>query len=117
MAMLIKVIARFVDKATKKPLFGNDYTVKLYDHDVVGDDFIGESGLDQNGAVEIVAALSAAGSFDSPLESRPDLYFALHNQNGLVFESRVFQDVDFSSQDEVSGERRSITRDLGTFEV
>ena len=117
MAMLIKVIARFVDQATKKPLFGDDYTAKLYDHDVVNDDFIGESRLDKDGRAEILASLNAAASMDSPLEAYPDLYFALHGKNGMVFESRVFKDVDFLGKDEVSGEHRSITRDLGTFEV
>jgi hypothetical protein len=115
--MLIKVIAHFIDKATKKPLSGNDFKAKLYDHDVVGDDFIGESGLDRNGTVEILADLGDAVSTDSPLEAYPDLYFALHDKNGIVFESQVFKDVDFLSKDDVTGEHRSITRDLGTFEV
>ena len=117
MKMMIKVTARFIDKATKKPLTGNDFMAKLYDHDIVGDDFIGESKLDENGKAEVVANLDAARSADSPLETYPDLYFALYNQNGVIFESKVFENVDFISKDEISGEHRSGTQDLGTFEV
>jgi hypothetical protein len=117
MAMMIKVIARFIDKATKKPLSGNDLVARLYDHDVIGDDFIGESKLDENGMAEILADLSAARSFDSPLETYPDLYFTLCNQNGVIFESKVFKNVDFISKNNISREHRSSTQDLGTFEV
>ena len=117
MAMMIKVIARFIDKVTGKPLSGNDYVAKLYDSDVIGDDFLGESKLDEKGTAEILLDLAAAGSFDSPLEAYPDLYFALHNKTGVVFESKVFKNVDFTSKDEISGEHRSNTQDLGTFEV
>jgi len=115
--MMIKVIARFIDRTSKKPLSGNDYVARLYDNDIVGDDFLGESRLDENGTAEILLDLAAAGSFDSPLEAYPDLYFALHNQTGVVFESKVFKNVDFISKDEISGEHRSNTQDLGTFEV
>jgi hypothetical protein len=117
MAMMIKVIARFIDKASKKPLSGDDLLARLYDHDAVGDDLIGESRLDKNGTAEVVADLSAARSADSPLETRPDLYFSLANRNGVVFETPVFKDVDFMRPDAVSGENRSGTQDLGTFEV
>jgi hypothetical protein len=117
MEMMIKVIARFIDKASKKPLSGNDYVAKLYDNDVIGDDFLGESRLDEKGRAEILFDLAAAGSFDSPLEAYPDLYFALFNKNGVVFESKVFKNVDFISKDKISGEHRSNTQDLGTFEV
>jgi hypothetical protein len=117
MAMMIKVIARFIDKASKKPLSGNDLVARLYDHDLVGDDFIGESRLDENGTAEILADLGTARSADSPLETYPDLYFSLVNQNGVIFESQVFKDVDFMRPDPVSGDHRSSTQDLGTFEV
>ncbi len=117
MDMMIKVIARFVDKTSKKPLTGNDLTARLYDNDVVGDDFLGESKLDENGNAEVVTNLAAAESADSPLETYPDLYFSLNNQDGVIFESQVFKNVDFLGKDDVSHEHRSATRDLGTFEV
>ena len=116
MEMMIKVIARFVDKKTKKPLSAKDLVARLYDNDVVGDDFVGESGLDENGRAEVVASLSAARSADSPAEKYPDLYFSLLNQNEIIFESKVFKNVDFISKDKTSGEHHS-SRDLGTFEV
>jgi len=117
MEMMIKVITRFIDRTTKKPLSGNDYVAKLYDSDVIGDDFLGESKLDEKGRVEILLDLAAGRSADSPFEAYPDLYFALHNQTGVVFASKVFKNVDFISKDEISGEHRSNTQDLGTFEV
>ncbi|MBU4405362.1 MAG: hypothetical protein L6428_09395 [Candidatus Aminicenantes bacterium] len=117
MEMMIKVIARFIDKVTKRPLSGNDYVAKLYDNDVIGDDFLGESKLDEKGTAEILLNLDAGRSADSPFEAYPDLYFALHNKTGVVFESKVFKNVDFISKEEISGEHRSNTQDLGTFEV
>ena len=116
MEMMIKVIARFVDKKTKKPLSAKDLVARLYDNDAVGDDFIGESGLDENGRAEVVASLSAARSADSPFEKHPDLYFSLLKQNEIIFESTVFKNVDFTSKGKSSREHHS-SRDLGTFEV
>jgi hypothetical protein len=116
MKLMIKVIARFIDKATKKPLSGNNLVAKLYDHDLVGDDFMGEARLDANGRAEVVADLVAAESADSPWEKYPDLYFSLFNQDGVIFESKVFKNVDFTSKDKISGEQH-LTHDLGTFEV
>ena len=116
MDIMTKVIARFVDKKTKKPLSGKDLVARLYDNDAVGDDFLGESKLDENGRAEVVASLSAARSADSPLEKYPDLYFSLFAQNEMIFESKVFKNVDFTSKGKSSREHHS-SRDLGTFEV
>jgi hypothetical protein len=117
MGMMIKVIACFIDKKTGKPLSGNDLVVKLYDKDIFDDDFLGEAKLNDKGKVEIFADLDDASSIDTPLEGYPDLYFVLQNQTGVIFESKVFHNVDFLSDTNVSQQHFSATHDLGTLEV
>ena len=61
--MNIEVIARFIGKGHEQPVTGGEYTVRLYDEDIFGDDFLGESTLDENGYAKITfnhAAFSSA---------------------------------------------------------
>ena len=99
MGVMIKVIARFVDKTTGKPLCGDGLVVKLYDKDIFNAD------------------LDEASSVDTPLEGYPDLYFVLQNQTGVIFKSNVFHNVDFLADTNVSQQHFSATHDLGTLEV
>jgi len=117
MAQLIKVIAKFVNKKTGKPVTGEKYKVKLYDNDIVSDDFIGEGKLNNEGIVEILADLGKAVSPDSPAERKPDLYFELFEEDKVIFQSNVFKDVEFLKEDKISGRKSSLTRDFGTFEI
>ena len=117
MGMMIKVIARFIDKSTGKPLGGNDLTAKLYDKDIFDDDFLGEAKLNDKGKAEIFADLDDASSADTPLEGYPDLYFVLQNQTGVIYRSKVFHNVDFLRDTNVSQQHFSATHDLGTLEV
>ncbi len=117
MTKLIKVIAKFVNKKTGKPVTGEKYVVKLYDSDIVSDDFMGEGKLNNEGVFEILTDLGRAVSADSPLEKNPDLYFELFEEHKVIFQSKVFKDVDFLKEDKVSGRKSALTQDFGTFEV
>jgi len=117
MGVMIKVIARFIDKSTGKPLCGNDLIAKLYDKDIFDDDFLGETKLNEKGMAEIFADLEDASSVDTPLEGYPDLYFVLQNQASVIFKSNVFHNVDFLRDTDISQQHFSATHDLGTLKV
>ncbi|MCK4761664.1 MAG: hypothetical protein KAW12_05645 [Candidatus Aminicenantes bacterium] len=114
---MIKVIAKFVNKKTGEPVSGENYIVRLYDNDVVSDDFLGEGKLNNAGEVHILTDLSKASSFDSPGEKKPDLYFELYNEHGVVYQSKVFANVDFLEEDKVTGKKTGLTKDFGVFEI
>jgi hypothetical protein len=117
MTQLIKVIARFVNKKTGEPLTGENYKVRLYDNDVVSDDFLGEGKLGGEGVVEFLADLGRASSPDSPAEKKPDLYFEVYSEHGVVYQSKVFENVHFLQEDETTKQKAGLTRDLGSFEI
>ena len=114
---MIKAIARFINKRTGKPVTGENYKVRLYDNDVVADDFLGEGTLNNDGVVEIVTDLGRAMSLDSPTEKKPDLYFEVYSEHGVIYQSKVFEQVDFLAEDKVSGQKTGLTKDFGTFEI
>lgn len=117
MTKIIKVIARFVNKKTGAPLIGENYNIRLYDNDLVSDDFIGEGKPDNKGVVEILADLGKTSSTDSPAEKKPDLYFEVYSEHGVIYQSKVFKNVDFLKEDNVSGQMTGLTKDLGTLEI
>lgn len=114
---MIKAIARFINKRTGKPVTGENYKVRLYDNDVVSDDFLGEGTLNDDGVVEIVSHIGKAASPDSPTEKKPDLYFEVYSEHGVIYQSKVFEQVDFLKEDKVSGQKTGLTKDFGTFEI
>lgn len=114
---MIKAIARFINKKTGEPVTGGNYKIRLYDNDVVSDDFLGEGTLNNDGVVEIVTDLGRATSPDSPTEKKPDLYFEVYGEHGVIYQSKVFEQVDFLQEDKVSGRKTDLTKDFGTFEI
>ena len=82
--MNIEVTVRFISKGSDAPLSGDEYKLRLYDKDIIGADYLGESGLDTNGIASIRFSHSAFGEWDS-LEEYPDFYFILNNNSPVVF--------------------------------
>jgi hypothetical protein len=117
MKSTIRIYAKFIYKKTSKPVTGDMYMVKLYDNDIVSDDFLGEGKLDSEGGVEILVDLKKAYSFDSPLEKNPDLYFELFNQYGVIFQSKVFKNFNLAKRSEKVSEKTKAVIDFGTFEI
>jgi len=117
MTQIVKVIAKFVSKKTGEPLTGDEYTVRLYDNDLVSDDFLGEGKPDNEGVVEILSHLGKALSGDSPAEKKPDLYFEVYSGHGVIYKGEVFKNVNFLQENNVSGRKTGLTKDFGTFEI
>lgn len=111
--MNIQVIARFITKGNNQPVSGADYTVRLFDKDIIANEFLGESGLDGNGYAKI-SFLPSAFSNIANLETFPDLYFALYKNGDLVYKSPVMTDVNLAAFEQYKkGEGEVI--DLGTY--
>lgn len=115
--MMVKLIARFIHARTGLPLNDGSVIARIYDRDLLSDDFLSESGLSNAGEAEWIFALSSVASADSPQERRPDIYVELARAGHVFFQSPVSVDMDFFEVDAVSGERRGRTRFLGTFAV
>ena len=113
--MSIEVTARFISKGTDAPLTGSDYKMRLFDKDIFDDDYIGESGLDENGMAKIKFTHKAFSDLGN-LETMPDFYFVLVKNDVQVFESKVIKEIDLVALEQFKmGEGEVI--DLGTFLV
>ena len=65
---------RFVKKGTDTPLTGSQYIARLYDRDLfTDDDYLGHSGLNENGEAHIHFFPSDIFNSDLGFETLPDL--------------------------------------------
>lgn len=111
--MNFEITARFIAKGMDAPVTGDAYTVRLFDKDIFDNDFIGESGLDNNGYSKISFNQKAFGDLAN-LESFPDLYFVVYKNGTPIFKSKVMEDVDLVAIEQYKkGEGEVI--DLGTY--
>ena len=112
--MNLEVTARFIGKGHDSAL-NDDYTVRLYDKDIFGDDFLGETRLDKNGVAKISFAHNAFADTLS-LEDKPDFYFVVYKHKQEIFKTKVLEDLDIETIEKFKmGEGEII--DLGTFLV
>ncbi|MBI5495366.1 MAG: hypothetical protein HY904_10110 [Deltaproteobacteria bacterium] len=116
MARFIRVRATFLDDVTGAPLHGAHYHARLYDQDVLRDDFLGDAPLSPRGTVEVLFASSSVRSRDSPSETQPDLYLVLYEGTHVRFRTTVQVDVDLPEPN--PGVSEGAARlDLGVFRV
>jgi len=113
--MNIEVKAAFISKGENIPVTGEGYKLRLFDKDVFGDDYLGESELNEAGEGRIIFNPKAFGNAFN-LENMPDFYFVLYNNKVPVFESKVMEDLNLAALENYQpGEGEII--DLGTFLV
>ncbi len=111
--MDIEVTASFIAKGSDAAVTGSGYEFRLYEKDFMEDDYLGVSPLDDSGTARVSFKRKDYQDFLNP-EINPDLYFALYNNESLVFQSKVAHNVDIEGMKEfVLGEGKVI--DLGTF--
>ncbi len=111
----IEVAASFLRKGSDGPLTGADYEFRLFEKDFMEDDYLGRSGLDENGTAKVSFRHGDFMDFLNP-EANPDLYFALYKGEALVFQSQVMNDVDLDGLEKFKmGEGEVVN--LGTFLV
>ncbi|MFZ1370382.1 MAG: hypothetical protein WAR78_08365 [Ferruginibacter sp.] len=111
----IEVKACFIRKGSDAPLTGSDYEFRLYEKDLMEDDYLGKSALDEKGVAHVSFKSGAFRDFLNP-ESNPDLYFALYKGEALIYQSEVMRDLALEDLEKFKmGEGEII--DLGTFLV
>ena len=113
--MNIEVKASFISKGSDAPVTGAGYEFRLYEKDLMEDDYLGVSKLDENGVAKVSFKHKAYMDFLNP-ETNPDLYFALYKNESLIFQSKVMRDIDLEGLEKFKmGEGEVV--DLGTFLV
>lgn len=89
MEFIINVYAMFLHKHSGKALYGNDYTVRLFDKDPISDDFLGETKPDAEGKTQFKVDPSLYRSEDSLFEKRPDFYLVVLKNGSEIFRTPV----------------------------
>jgi hypothetical protein len=113
--MDFEVKASFIAKGSDMPLTGTDYEFRLFEKDLMEDDYLGRSGLDENGTAKVSFKQADFKDFLNP-EKYPDLYFALYKGEALIFKSKLMPKLDIYEMEKFKmGEGEVV--DLGTFLV
>jgi hypothetical protein len=108
------VTARFITKGNDQPLYGDGFTVRLYDRDIIDDDYLGESRLDEEGHIRIAFAHDAFVNDAAFKEAKPDFYFVVLQSGKPVFTSKVLEELSIEDLQQFRmGEGEVV--DLGTF--
>ncbi len=89
MEEMVHLHVTLINKKTQKPLQGEEYVVKFYDKDLISDDYLGQSDVDDVGHAFIQVTRNNYRSKDSPFEKYPDVYFILYKNNEIIYESPV----------------------------
>lgn len=93
----LTVKARFIQKGNDNPLTSQQYTARLYDKDLFGDDdYLGQARLDENGEAHIHFYPTDIVNHDLGFEELPDLYLLLFKGDVVHFQTKVWDNVDFS---------------------
>ncbi len=109
----IEVTAAFIQKGSDTPLTDADYEFRLYEKDLMEDDYLGKSALDENGVAKVSFKHGDYKDFLNP-ETNPDLYFALYKNEHLIFQSPVMRDLDLEGMEKFKMGAGEVI-DLGTF--
>ncbi|MBX9853379.1 MAG: hypothetical protein K2X86_16660 [Cytophagaceae bacterium] len=101
--MNFKIIirAQVFNKETRQPWSSDGSVVKLYDQDLMEDDFLGECKIGEYGQVEISFNSSDFKSMDSPGEKYPDIYLCIYKYGKLLFKSEVRKNLNFEKEAEL----------------
>lgn len=93
MEQKITIKARLLNKAGE-PIANDGTIMKLFDKDILDDDFLGQSKVDGQGEAAISFVPSDFSSKDSPGERKPDIYIAVFKYGKLLYQSAVLHNFD-----------------------
>ena len=111
--MNIEVRVLLIGKGTDEPVTGNEYTVRLYDKDIFGDDFLGQSSPDESGCAKFFITEKHFAGFAN-LDEKPDFYFVVYRNENEIFKSSVMKNLDLRDIEEFRMKEGEVI-DLGTF--
>jgi hypothetical protein len=86
-------------------------SVQLWDKDLLADDFLGESIIDDDGKFTILASLADAG------ESTPELYVKIFSAGKLKFTSQAVKVSGLLKRNKATGFIEQSSYDLGIFSI
>lgn len=113
--MTVEVKVKFIAQGSDTALTGSSYRVKLFDKDFIGEDHLGESGLDANGIATIKFSHRSFGEWNN-LEKYPDFYFVLLKDGQQIFKSEIMENFDLENMERFKMGEGDIV-DLGTYLV
>jgi hypothetical protein len=86
------VTARVVSRQNQQPVSGA--TVRVYDKDIVSDDFLGEATTDADGQFSVIFSSDDFKGHITGFEARPDIFVKVTNPStGETTTSRVFEEL------------------------
>ncbi|MBK7110792.1 MAG: hypothetical protein KA954_08510 [Chitinophagales bacterium] len=113
---ILNVQARFLEKGTNKPLSGKEYICKLFDYDILKNDFLGEAHPDNTGLVHFSVDPKSFRDFNNLIDKYPDLFIEVEYEEELLFATPIAKNakvLEGGTFDIKEGE----VIDLGTFLV
>lgn len=116
MDRIIHAQCTLLKKGNNTPLNENGVVVRLYDKDLVNDDFLGEAVPDADGVARFTFTEKDLRSADSPFERLGDLYFVVRINGSEVYRSPVADDLD-PAVDGSFSTKEGHRLDLGTYLV
>jgi hypothetical protein len=101
---MVKVNATIIaEPARQSALVGQ--VALLCDADPIKDDRLATGIVQEGGRIEFIFDLGEASSYDSPLESAPDLYLSVTDSaDRFIFTSVILSNIDFGKKHPVSGD-------------
>jgi hypothetical protein len=112
----IQVVAKLIDKNSGHPISGDGTVVKLYDRDIITDDFLGECKVSEDGAIKISFLPSDFSSQQTFGEKFPDLYFTVFKYGALLYKSKVMHNFNLDDPSHVNTEEGKLV-DFGTIQI
>lgn len=111
----LTVKVKFIQRGTNVPVTGEEYTARLYDRDLLTDDeYLGHAPLDENGEAHIHFYPTDITDHDLGFETLPDLYVLLFKGDVVHFQTKVWDNVDFSKLATLDKNEGEVV-DFGTF--
>lgn len=111
-----RVIAHFQGE-DRRPLQSGEYQVHLLDRDPISDDALGSCTLAPGGIATFEFSKADFRSIDSPLESRPDLYFVVTQGDRELLRTDLHPNVEFDKRHATAADPRVWQRAFGPFIV
>ena len=116
MEEIVDIHVKLRHTVSNEPITGDEFQVNFYDKDLLKDDFLGTSTLDDQGHAVVSVTRTDYRSPETPFEKKPDIYFEVHRNGEVLYKSPVSANVDLEERNDfpVSGGKHC---DLGTYNI
>ena len=94
LSQMVTITAKFISASTGLFLNDENFEFQLFDKDIIKDDFLGSCKLNSKGEAILSFDRRQLKSFDSPTETKPDLWFSLSDGAKEVYKSKTLENLD-----------------------